>query len=321
MKKWKRIGYIVLLAIVAVLSFTIFTNASKNNGKTQKDKTFSEIKFVETKIANLLNTMNHIESRNYGIVTSELSKETTQKSSGGSSSQSQSGGGSSGGESSGGGSSSGGEGSGGQSSGEQGAADSSSQGKTEDEEKNKKFELKSKGVLTNTDDINWDSVKSEIENLYTSLPSITIDLYQLNINQEDVLAFNTEIDKLTGVVKDEKKEETLSQLTKVYEYIPKFLRSSGQEELYTTLIETKLNVFKAYSKLDTDNWQEISKDMKNAIDSYSKLLTNTEIDARKQYNISKAYIMLNELQNAVNLQDTSVFLIKYKNLLEEMNNI
>lgn len=311
----------MLLAIVAVLSFTIFTNASKNNGKTQKDKTFSEIKFVETKIANLLNTMNHIESRNYGIVTSELSKETTQKSSGGSSSESQSGGGSSGGESSGGGSSSGGEGSGGQSSGEQGAADSSSQEKTEDEEKNKKFELKSKGVLTNTDDINWDSVKSEIENLYTSLPSITIDLYQLNINQEDVLAFNTEIDKLTGVVKDEKKEETLSQLTKVYEYIPKFLRSSGQEELYTTLIETKLNVFKAYSKLDTDNWQEISKDMKNAIDSYSKLLTNTEIDARKQYNISKAYIMLNELQNAVNLQDTSVFLIKYKNLLEEMNNI
>ena len=31
--------------------------------------------------------------------------------------------------------------------------------------------------------------------------------------------------------------------------------------------------------------------------------------------------MLNELQNAVNLKDTTVFLIKYKNLLEEMNNI
>lgn len=31
--------------------------------------------------------------------------------------------------------------------------------------------------------------------------------------------------------------------------------------------------------------------------------------------------MLNELQNATNLKDTAVFLIKYKNLLEEMNNI
>ena len=73
--------------------------------------------------------------------------------------------------------------------------------------------------------------------------------------------------------------------------------------------------------MDGDNWQEISKDMKNAIDSYSQLLTNTQIEARKQYNISKTYIMLNELQNAINLQDTSVFLIKYKNLLEEINNI
>ena len=31
--------------------------------------------------------------------------------------------------------------------------------------------------------------------------------------------------------------------------------------------------------------------------------------------------MLNELQNAINEQDETVFLIKYKNLLEEINNI
>lgn len=312
MKNIKRIGYIILIIVVVVLSFTIYTNASKDNSETQKEKTFSQIKFVENKIANLLNTMNNIESRNYGVVTSELSKETTQKSNSDDSSSGSESGGSS---SSGGGSSSGGN------SGEKTDSDSSDQEETEEQQNNKKFELKSKGVLTNTAHINWDGIKSEIENLYTSLPSITIDLYQLNINQEDVLAFNTEFDKLTNVVKDEKKEETLDELTKVYEYIPKFLRASEQEELYTTLIETKLNVFKAYAKLDTDNWQEISKDMKNSIDSYSKLLTNTEIDTRKQYNISKAYIMLNELQNAVNLQDTSVFLIKYKNLLEEINNI
>ena len=45
------------------------------------------------------------------------------------------------------------------------------------------------------------------------------------------------------------------------------------------------------------------------------------IDARQQYNVSKGYVMLNELQNATLLQDTAVFLIKYKNLLEEFNNV
>ncbi len=308
MKKIKRIGYIVLIVIVVVLSLTIYTNASKDNEKNQKEKTFSEIKYMETKIASLLNAMNHIESRNFSVVTSEFSKETTEQSSNDNTSTNGSGGNSSSGGDN---SSSGGS-----------SSDSSSQGTNgEDEQDKKKFELKAIGVLTNTDDIDWDSVKSEIEILYTSLPSITLDLYQLNVNQEDVLGFNTEYDKLASIAKDEKKEETLVELTNVYEYLPKFLRSSGQEELYTTLVETKYYIFKGYSKLDGQNWQEISKDIKSAIDIYSTLLTNTEIEASKQYNISKGYIMLNELQNAVNLQDSSVFLIKYKNLLEEINHI
>lgn len=309
MKKIKRIGYIVLIVIVVVLSLTIYTNASKDNGETQKEKTFSEIKYMETTIANLFNSMNHIESSNYSIVTSELSEESTEKSeSSNSSSTSESGGNSSSG--------------GNNSSNGQSSSNSSNQGTTsEDEQDKKKFELQSNGVLTNTNDIDWKSVKSEIENLYTSLPSITLDLYQSNVNQEDVLGFNTEYDKLTSIAKDEKKEETLAELTKVYEYLPKFLMSSGQEELYTTLVETKYYVFKGYSKLDGQNWQEISNDVKNAIDTYSKLLTNTEIEVQKQYSVSKGYIMLNELQNASNLKEPAVFLIKYKNLLEEFNNI
>ncbi len=306
MKKLKRVAYMVLIVIVVVLSLTIYTNASKDDGEKQKEKIFSEIKFVETKLVNLLNTMNNIEARNYNVVTGELSKETIEKSSSDeSSSKGSSGGGSQGGQS-----------------GGQGSSDSSNQEtKSQDKQAKKKFELKSSGVLTNTEDINWDFVKQEIENLYTSLPSITMDLYQLNGKQEDVLSFNKEYDNLTSIAKDEKKEEFLAQLVKVYNYIPGFLRSSGQEELYVILVETKYNIFKAYSRLDGQDWKEISNDIKNAIDSYSKLLTNTNIEARKQYNISKVYVMLNELQSAVNMQDKAVILIKYKNLLEEMNNI
>ncbi|MCI8470876.1 MAG: hypothetical protein HFJ35_05325 [Clostridia bacterium] len=310
MKNIKRITYVILFVIVLVLSLTIYTNASKNSEKDQKDKVFSQIKYMEGKIANLLNSMNHVEVRNYSVVTSEMSKATTEKSKSQNSSSSSS--------SEGGGSSE----KSGNASGEQENSEDSSEGATSgEEEKEEKFEMKATGVLTNTEDINWDIIKNEIENIYTSLPSITMDLYQQNISQEDVLGFNTEFDKLTSVAKEEKKEETLTELTKVYEYFPKFLKGSGQEALYTTLVETKWSVFKGYSKLDTGNWQEISKDIKDAIDTYSKLLTNTEIDEKKQYSVSKVYIMINELQNAVNLNDSAVFLIKYKNLLEEMNNI
>lgn len=192
---------------------------------------------------------------------------------------------------------------------------------SEEKQNNQKFSLKSAGVLTNSDQINWDYIKSEVETLYSSLPTITLDLYQLNVAQEDILGFNKEFDQLTVVVKEQKKEETLSQLAKLYEYIPKFTEKATDEELYKVIAETKSSLFKAYSKLDSKNWNEISNDVKQTIDSYSKLMTNTNIDSNKQYSISKAYVMLNELQNAVGVQDESVFLIKYKNILEEMNNL
>ena len=323
MKKFKTIAYIILFVIIIVLSLSIYTNASKNNEESQKQKALSEIQFVESKFINLFNTINNIEYKNYTISTGDLSKETTEKSSSDESSQgaskqeASSGGGASGGSEN---SSSGGGGAGGGSSSGGGGASSESSSQQEQGD-NKKFDLKSTGVLTNTEDINWDSIKTETENLYTSLPSITIDLYQLNINQQDMLSFNREYDTLTTYVKEEKKEETLAQLAKLYDYLPKFLKSSGQDEFYTNLIETKSNILKGYAKLDSNNWEEIAKDIQNAIQVYSNLLTKTDIEPRKQYSINKIYIMLNELQSATNQKDVTIFLIKYKNLLEEMNNM
>lgn len=191
----------------------------------------------------------------------------------------------------------------------------------ESEEKEKEFQLKLEGVLTKTEEINWDSVKNEVELLYSSIPGLTITLYEEGINNQDVLNFNQEYDNLAKIIKDENKEQCLSQMSKLYEFLPKFAQNLKDQNLYQTLLNTKNNVFKAYSKLDGGNWEEIGNDIKNAIDVYSKLLTDTSIEKEKQYNINKCYVMLNEMQNAIASQDTSIFLIKYKNLIEEIDSL
>lgn len=194
-------------------------------------------------------------------------------------------------------------------------------GNSQSSETGKKFELEPIGVLSSSNDIKWKNVKNEIEILYQSIPTITLDLYQLNVAQEDILGFNKEFDVLTTIVKNEDKGETLKTLAKIYEYIPKFLQNATDDEVKKVIAETKKEIFKGYSKLDSKNWEEIGSDTKQAIDKFSKLLSNTNIDSNKQYKISKVFVMVNELQNAVEVQDESVFLIKYKNILEEMNNI
>jgi len=310
LKKIKKLAYIILIAIIVILSLTIYTEATKNNNENQQEKSYSEIKYLESKLVNLLNSINNIEGSNYEVSVSKIIQDTGSDSSSSSSGGTEGLGGESGGNSSG----SGGESSGGQNSsgngGEQGTGKSA-----------EKFELKQEGILTSSENINWDNIKGEIEILYETIPTITLDLYQLNTNKEDILNFNKEFDNLTVVVKDEKKEETLAQLSKLYEYIPKFTQNVTNEEIDKVLFETKSNIFKAYSKLDSEDWNGISTDIDSAISSFSKLLTNTNIDVNKQYHISKAYIMINELQNAVNVKDRAIFLIKYKNMIEEFNNI
>lgn len=304
MKNLKRIAYIILILIVLVLGFVIYSNASKDDGNNQNQKAFSEIKYIESKLVELFNEMNKIESRNYNISIGEISKETTQSSSGESSSSSGSGGGK-----------------GGTSSGEGSSNSGDSGSSSNSEQDNKKFELEISGVLTNKEDINWDYIKGEIENLYSSVSTITLDLLQINITQEEILAFNSQLDNLAIAIKDENKENTLSQMSTLYDTLTTITQKIQGEETYKILVEVKQNIFKAYSKLDTGNWDEIANDTKNAISSYSKLLTDTNINAQNQYIINKGYVLINELQNAVNLQDVSVFLIKYKYLLEELNSL
>ena len=307
MKKFRRIAYIILILIIIILSLTVYTNASKNNDNNEKDKAFTEIKFLESKFENLLNTMNNIETRNYKISYGEISevgKQESNSESGETSSKSSEGG--SGGNNS---------------SSESSSSSRSSESNNTQQEKGVKFDLKRKGTLNNAENINWDEVKGEVETIYTSIPNITLDLYKVNLNHEDILSFNKEFDNLTVAAKDESKEDALTQLSKLYDYIPKFVQNVTDDELYKKEIETKNFIFKAYSKLDGDNWNEISKDINNAINTYSQLLSNTDINDKKQYSINRVYIMLNELQNTVLIKDKSVFLVKYKNLIEEISNL
>lgn len=301
MKNLKRIGYIVLIAIIIILGFIIYSNANKNNENNQQEKVLSEIKYIESKLVQLFNEMNKIESRNYTISIGEISKDSSSSQN---SIESNSGGSE-----------------GGTSSGEESDSTNNSNSSLNSDQDNKKFELQLSGVLTNKEDINWDYIKGEIENIYTSLATITIDFYQIGTTQENVIKFNQQLDKLSIAIKEENKELVLGELSNLYTNLSNITQNINGNELYKKVIKIKDNIFKAYSKLDTGNWEEIANDISNAITLYSELLTNTTENIEKQYEINKGYILINEMENAVNLQDVSIFLIKYKNLLEELNSI
>src|SRR5699024_9826119 len=125
---------------------------------------------------------------------------------------------------------------------------------------------------------------------------------------------------LTKAVKEENKEETLKELSLLYDYMPKFIETCSDDNTEKVISKTKNEILKAYSILEKEDWNAISKNVNTATQEFTQLLTNTQ-NSTSQYNINKAYVMINEMQNAVNLKDKEIFLIKYKKLLEELENI
>lgn len=308
LKKYRIIAYIVLITIIIVISSVIYVNANKNPEEDQKQKISSEMEFLESKLLDLANMMNNIQTSKYSVTVKDVPGQT-QQSEGGNTSSSQNQSSESNNQ--------------GQSEGNNNSQSSNSQSSTEqsDSGENKKYELELNGVLNENQQIDWENVKGEVEELYISIPTITLDLYEMNINKDEILNFNKEYDNLIKVVKNENKEEVLGVLNTLYSYMPKFIQNTTDDNVNKTIVETKSYIVSAYSKLDAEKWDGINDDIKKAIDVYSKLLTDTNIDNEKQYSLNKSYVILNEIQNAVNIKDKSVFLIKYKNLLEELENV
>ena len=181
--------------------------------------------------------------------------------------------------------------------------------------------MKLSGVLTKNSDINWENLKNEVEILYSAIPSLTIDLYKININKEKITNFNQEYDNLMKAIKEENKQNALDALANLYNYLPDFIENSTDDTNEKILIRTKNNIFKAYSLLDKNDWNPITENVNLANQEFTKILTNSQSSNKNQYIINKAYVQINELQNSTKTKEKEIFLIKYKNLLEELENI
>lgn len=172
-------------------------------------------------------------------------------------------------------------------------------------------------ILNADKTINWKNLKLEIENLNNTWPSIIVDLYKANVDNKKLTEFSDLINTCIGNIKSENRTETLNSLAKLYEYIPVFLEKIVSDNQQVELAKTKVEVIKAYVNIDFANWEELKTSLDRAISNFEPIVNNTS-EAEKEYNIRKAYVLLQEFKNAVDTNDKDLLFMKYKNLMEEL---
>lgn len=174
------------LGIFSILVLSLAGCDKNDDSKELQEKIDAELSYLDTKLVAMLNKVNGISYENYVVKADEITSKE-QEGEGSSDSQSSNSGESSeeGGKSN---SSSEGTSSGNSSSGGNGEGTSKS---------SVKYSMEGNEILLKDRTPDWNTVKAEVEKLYSAWSTVMLDLYKANINNQDILNFNKDLDVAT----------------------------------------------------------------------------------------------------------------------------
>ena len=258
---------------------------------------------MDTHIISIANSLNNISLENYTITSQRVEvEEKSKKSSSGNSGGSQETG-----------------------TGQSGQGSSEKSQDNQDSQKNNNInttKMETNSVLdASKSDIDWNSIKYDIENLNQSWSVILLDLYSLNVSNDDIIAFSKELDNCIISIKNENKIDSLNNIVKLYSYIPIYERAISAENSIQNIKQTKSFLVNAYSFVEQGNWNDVQINISECEKSFKNVVNDIEFAKKNEYKVNKTYVLVKELQNSLNLQDKEVFYMKYKNLLESINTL
>ena len=291
-----------LIIVIAIVGYFVYGNIKEskaNSSDMLTEKVISEIEYLGDNIIYIMNELNNISYTNYKIVSEEIEDSSSDENSSSSGSNSGQGGS---------------ESSGGQSSSEQGDSDKKSSITTTN--------MSNANSILNddsTDKINWNNVNMKVQDMYSAWTTIMIDLSSLNVNKDDLLKFNSTLDKISSSLEQKDKEDALLNCSDLYSLLSKYVNDFSEEN--SKIYNVRSNILYSYSEIERDNWEEAVNYIKKADENFASILNNQINNIDKIDIINKAYVLLNELQEDCNSKDRKVFLINYSNLMQELQNI
>ena len=298
--------FLTVILFAAHLFILSGCNNSNNGNEEKRDKVKQELDYLDIKLIEIANNLNNLSLGSYTITSEEISMstDTSGKSKGASESQ--------------------------QSSSTQEGTDekenkSNSQSSMQENSGSSNITVtqmdKNTTLDTDENDIEWKEIKSQIEIINEAWGTIILDLTSINVNNDDILNFSEVLNNTILRIKDENKKDTLTNISKLYSYIPKFERSANLENSIQNIKQVKSNLIDSYALIENDDWTGIDKNMRDAEETFKNIMNDMNYIKDKEYKVNNTYVLMKELQNSTKYKDKKIFYIKYKNLMESINSL
>lgn len=281
----------IILTIILIYVKTSTVNAQTDT-KNLNSKIKEELRYLDSNIIKVMNKLNNITVINYKVYTREINEPSNNQQSNNNQESSQGG-------------------------------SQSSQGSGEGQSNSGQTisisELVPNTVLgNNNSEIDWNETAYLLENIYSTWPTINLDLKKQGLSDEMINSFSVSLSGAVQSLKNKDKNNVLINLYNMYINIPKYMSAISDDLKDISLFETKTNILNAYVLASTgDKWNDITNAVTSAKDSFSAILSN-ENDENKKADLEKTYVIIEDLERISKINDKDIFFMGYKNVLQQL---
>ena len=294
-KKWLKYLIIAFVAIViTILGLILTINANKPKLSDFNEKIKHELEYLDTTTLYMINDLNNLNNLN-SVKVEQMSVDSSSSNS---------------------------------ESGEDNYSSSdesqtSSRSSNSESKESKSYEIQDNSIMViNKNQIDWENINVQAEDLYDSWINITIDLNSANVSNENILTFSDNLDNLLVCLNNQDKTNSLICLANLYSLIPKYMSETSLDQNAISLESVKSNIISAYSLVTSGNWNEINTFLTKAEAEYDTLMNLTyNLDEVKRAKFNRCYVLLKELIKTSNAKDENLFYLKYINLMNEFDKI
>lgn len=165
--------------------------------------------------------------------------------------------------------------------------------------------------------LQWKDISKEVEEISISIDTIIQDLSELDVSNEDILALRNEVNSLIISAGNKDEYNLLQKASNLYSLLPNYMEKYSEDKNKIDIMKLKGLVLTSYIQANSLEW-ELSKDTIILAEAkYNEMMNN--IDYMKEYSnsLNKVYVLLEELKNAIELQEIELTKVKFINFIEK----
>ena len=167
--------------------------------------------------------------------------------------------------------------------------------------------------------IDWNNIEYIYENIFTSIPIMTLDLEKKNVDSNLISNLNIALNGIAQSIIGQDKNSCMINYYNLYAYLNEIVKDVVEDDYTVNYYGTITNVLNAYALSNQENkFKEMEESINKAINQFTNILKDGSIEYNKKQNIKKIDLKLKQTKDSIKLSDKNIFYLQYKNVMQDL---